>query len=356
MVARLREKGIRDEAVLAAIGATPRIFRRGALASRAYGTPPCRRLRADHLATLRGWRAMLEALRRDKPLSKVLEIGTGCGYQAALLARLARKSIRSSALRIARKGARKPALLAPVEPEAGARPTAPEDARSSALRRHHRRGGGARDSGALLQQLCAGWQNDRARGSGDQALCLVERTPTGLTEKWLDAVRLYFERRQAVNGRDFFRPYSLLRSWPDARARIAHRSSSGPSAARPPRNRPRRAEQRPEATPSSAAIPLQHRARQWPRLSGFAAWNNIYRPGRHQGRDGAAHAAPGRSGGASPGRDAGPADGGSAGAGPRRGRALWKLARSARIRGQAPRRGAGTTACRGRSSQDRPQA
>jgi hypothetical protein len=26
-------------------------------------------------------------------------------------------------------------------------------------------------------------------GSGDQALCLVERTPTGLTEKWLDAVR-----------------------------------------------------------------------------------------------------------------------------------------------------------------------
>src|SRR5260221_13882067 len=34
---------------------------------------------------------MLEALRGDKPLSKVLEIGTGCGYQAALLARLAKE-------------------------------------------------------------------------------------------------------------------------------------------------------------------------------------------------------------------------------------------------------------------------
>ena len=34
---------------------------------------------------------MLQALRGDKPLSKVLEIGTGCGYQAALLARLAKE-------------------------------------------------------------------------------------------------------------------------------------------------------------------------------------------------------------------------------------------------------------------------
>ncbi len=26
-------------------------------------------------------------------------------------------------------------------------------------------------------------------GSGDQALCLIERAPSGFTEKWLDAVR-----------------------------------------------------------------------------------------------------------------------------------------------------------------------
>ena len=32
---------------------------------------------------------MIEALRGEAPLGKVLEIGTGCGYQAALLARLA---------------------------------------------------------------------------------------------------------------------------------------------------------------------------------------------------------------------------------------------------------------------------
>jgi protein-L-isoaspartate(D-aspartate) O-methyltransferase len=43
--------------------------------------------------------------------------------------------------------------------------------------------------GPLLQQLALGGRMIVPVGSGDQALCLLERTATGLTEKWLDAVR-----------------------------------------------------------------------------------------------------------------------------------------------------------------------
>jgi protein-L-isoaspartate(D-aspartate) O-methyltransferase len=42
---------------------------------------------------------------------------------------------------------------------------------------------------ALLRQLAPGGRMIVPVGSGDQALCLIERTATGLTEKWLDAVR-----------------------------------------------------------------------------------------------------------------------------------------------------------------------
>jgi len=42
---------------------------------------------------------------------------------------------------------------------------------------HHRRGGGARIP-ARFAAACAGWQKIVPVGSGDQALCLVERTPT----------------------------------------------------------------------------------------------------------------------------------------------------------------------------------
>ena len=92
MVVRLREKGIRDEAVLAAIGAIPRhIFVEEALASRAYEDTALPIGFEQTISQPFVVARMLEALRGDKPLSKVLEIGTGCGYQAALLARLAKE-------------------------------------------------------------------------------------------------------------------------------------------------------------------------------------------------------------------------------------------------------------------------
>jgi protein-L-isoaspartate(D-aspartate) O-methyltransferase len=41
---------------------------------------------------------------------------------------------------------------------------------------------------ALLQQLASGGRMIVPVGADSQVLCLIEKTSTGLTEKWLDAV------------------------------------------------------------------------------------------------------------------------------------------------------------------------
>jgi protein-L-isoaspartate(D-aspartate) O-methyltransferase len=86
LVQRLREQGITDLRVLERIRTLPRhIFVDEALASRAY----------EDTALPIGWNQtisqpyivarMTEALLQGGPLGKVLEIGTGCGYQTAVL-------------------------------------------------------------------------------------------------------------------------------------------------------------------------------------------------------------------------------------------------------------------------------
>src|SRR5206468_8538431 len=82
MVARLREKGIRDEAVLAAMAAIPRhIFIEEALASRAYEDTALPIGFEQTISQPFVVARMIEALRGEVPLGNVLEIGTGCGYQ-----------------------------------------------------------------------------------------------------------------------------------------------------------------------------------------------------------------------------------------------------------------------------------
>lgn len=89
---QLREMGIRSNAVLEAIKRTPRhIFVDEALASRAY----------DNTALPIGYNQtisqpyivarMVEALLEEGAPEKVLEIGTGCGYQTAILSRLVKR-------------------------------------------------------------------------------------------------------------------------------------------------------------------------------------------------------------------------------------------------------------------------
>ena len=89
MVERLRAKGIRNEAVLRTLSSLPRhLFVEEALASRAYEDSA---LPIGFGQTLsQPWTVafMTETLLADGPLQKVLEIGTGSGYQAAVLATL----------------------------------------------------------------------------------------------------------------------------------------------------------------------------------------------------------------------------------------------------------------------------
>ncbi|MET0893168.1 MAG: protein-L-isoaspartate(D-aspartate) O-methyltransferase [Pseudoxanthomonas sp.] len=89
LVERLRESGIRDENVLNAVRTVPRhLFVDEALAMRAYEDTA---LPIGHSQTIsQPWvvARMTEALLLDALPTKVLEIGTGSGYQAAILAAL----------------------------------------------------------------------------------------------------------------------------------------------------------------------------------------------------------------------------------------------------------------------------
>lgn len=89
LVQRLREAGIVDERVLNAIGTVPRhLFVDEALAMRAYEDTA---LPIGHSQTIsQPWvvARMTEALLLDAAPKRVLEIGTGSGYQAAVLAAL----------------------------------------------------------------------------------------------------------------------------------------------------------------------------------------------------------------------------------------------------------------------------
>ena len=90
MVDRLREQGIKDETVLAAMFAVPRhLFVDEALASRAYDDVSLPINFNQTISQPYIVARMIEILRNGRQLGRVLEIGTGCGYQAAVLAQVA---------------------------------------------------------------------------------------------------------------------------------------------------------------------------------------------------------------------------------------------------------------------------
>jgi protein-L-isoaspartate(D-aspartate) O-methyltransferase len=90
MLTRLREQGIKDEVTLAAIGEIPRhIFVDEALATRAYEDVSLPIGYGQTISQPYTVAKMTELLRAGRPLGKVLEIGTGCGYQTAVLSKVA---------------------------------------------------------------------------------------------------------------------------------------------------------------------------------------------------------------------------------------------------------------------------
>ena len=92
MIERLREQGIKDEAVLAAMFEVPRhLFVDEALASRAYDDVSLPINFNQTISRPYIVARMIEILCAAGPLNRVLEIGTGCGYQAAVLAQVAKE-------------------------------------------------------------------------------------------------------------------------------------------------------------------------------------------------------------------------------------------------------------------------
>ena len=92
LIQRLREKGIRDVSVLEAMRNTPRhIFVDEALASRAYEDTALPIGHGQTISQPYTVARMTEALLQGGAPETVLEIGTGSGFQCAILAQLVRR-------------------------------------------------------------------------------------------------------------------------------------------------------------------------------------------------------------------------------------------------------------------------
>lgn len=92
MVARVAQKGVKDRVVLAALDSIPRhLFIQSGLSSQAYidASLPIGYHQTISQPYIVG--RMIEIMRNEGVLGKVLEIGTGCGYQAAVLSLVAKE-------------------------------------------------------------------------------------------------------------------------------------------------------------------------------------------------------------------------------------------------------------------------
>jgi protein-L-isoaspartate(D-aspartate) O-methyltransferase len=191
MVERLRAEGIRDEVVLGAMGEIPRhIFVDEALASRAYddvSLPIGFGQTISHPFTVA---RLCELARNGRPVDRVLEIGTGCGYEAAVLSRLAREvhSVERIAQLISRARIRLRELncrnvkLRHADGHLGLAEAAPFDAIVMAAAATH-------IPEMLTEQLAPGGSLVLPLGTQEQKLVVVTRTANGFEQRTLDEVK-----------------------------------------------------------------------------------------------------------------------------------------------------------------------
>ena len=193
MVQRLRERGIADERVLSAMAAVPRhVFVEEALASRAYEDTALPIGFGQTISQPYVVAKMIEILLRDNKSGKVLEVGTGCGYQAAVLAHVFEEVYSVERIKALLERARANLVglrlanlrLAYGDGGDGLPAAAPFDAIVAAA--------AAREVPAKLrEQLAPGGRMilPLHAGEGSQRLVLVERSGRGFREAELDAVR-----------------------------------------------------------------------------------------------------------------------------------------------------------------------
>jgi protein-L-isoaspartate(D-aspartate) O-methyltransferase len=199
MVQRLRADGLRCEPVLDAFSRVERHrFVDSALANQAYedtSLPIGLQQTISKPSVVSRMLALLfdgEFARQNGHLGKVLEIGTGCGYQAALLSLLSRSVVSIERLKGLHEKANEnlseyragDLRLVYGDGRLGHPPRAPYTSIVAAA-------GGEDVPAAWLDQLAVGGRliaptHDAARGG--QVLLVIDRQPDGLNRQWLDAV------------------------------------------------------------------------------------------------------------------------------------------------------------------------
>ena len=192
LVDRLREGGIKDERVLAQIYEMPRhIFVDEALASRAYEDTPLPIGFSQTISSPYIVARMTELVRNGRQqLDRILEIGTGCGYQTAILARFAKEVYSIERIE---------ALLSKAR-------THLRELRVSNVRFKHGDGSFGLPEAApfdgivvtaaafetpseLVAQLAPGGRLVFPKGQDEQRLYLVEHTEQGIVETMLEPVK-----------------------------------------------------------------------------------------------------------------------------------------------------------------------
>ncbi len=191
MVEALRKSGITDERVLAAMLEIPRhVFVEPGIASRAYDDTPLPIGHGQTISSPTIVALMTQLLLEKGPVGKVLEIGTGCGYQTAILAKLVKEVYTLE-------------RIAPLVDKARRNL---RDLRFYNVRFKHADGhrgypeGGPYDAilcaatashvpPALKEQLAIGGRLVLPVGTEEQWLHVIERTPAGFTDEKREAVR-----------------------------------------------------------------------------------------------------------------------------------------------------------------------
>jgi protein-L-isoaspartate(D-aspartate) O-methyltransferase len=191
MIERLRNQGIADEVVLAAMRAIPRhIFVEEVLATRAYDDVALPINFGQTISSPFTVARMSELLRAGSNLGKVLEIGSGCGYQTAILAQFVAEvySIERIGPLLTRARARLRELrlgnvrLKHADGLLGLPEAAPFDAIILTAATPH-------VPTLLLDQLAIGGRMILPKGSQEQFLCVIERNSHGYTEIIVEEVK-----------------------------------------------------------------------------------------------------------------------------------------------------------------------
>jgi protein-L-isoaspartate(D-aspartate) O-methyltransferase len=192
LIQRLAEQGIRSSRVLERIRSVPRhLFVDEALASRAYEDTALPIGQGQTISQPYVVARMTESLLDGFDGKRVLEIGTGCGYQTAVLARLAKEvySIERLAplLAKARQHLREVrsanARLRHGDGLLGMPEVAPFDAIIMSAAATH-------VPESLLDQLAVGGRMVLPMASNrEQRLCVIDRTMQGYSEKRMDQVK-----------------------------------------------------------------------------------------------------------------------------------------------------------------------